>query len=641
MFKHVRRAFNLVLPPGSFRRDAVRTFVRPSMAERLNDRLRGHIDWFTRLGDGHLLLAGWFRVPEGEKPSFHLLKDARDVHLRDWTMCHPREDCSADKETIGKIVLLEAPPGLSDGASRLLIRSGSRELTFDATYIAKQTLTVEEWAQVVSLPDPRSRLAFFDMLRRAAAEVRAEDRSNWGKAWASLHGRLYPRPEHVEVRPDSRAGLVVEKLLGVDEVSFVAIGWIRDSESQVTRVVGVSPEGETVDILPSIVRFARPDVAEYFGEHSSLGAEYGFCAFFTLPFPLVSQNGWTFEVENGEGIRRFVHAPRVTTAVPLIRESLLELLEQRAVDSERLLERVMYPAAEKTQARGEREVNVHSDIRFGPVPTKPAVSILVPLYKRIDFVEQQLAQFAGDPEIAHSELIYILDSPEDIDRFTSEAPLLYELYRVPFRIICLDRNGGYSTANNIAAKRAQGRLLLLLNSDVVPVVSGWLESLVAGYQGMRRPGALAPKLIYEDGSLQHAGMYFAKSMDGKYWENRHFFKGLEARFPGANEERDVPAVTGACLLISRDLYRDVGGLRGSYIQGDFEDSDLCLRLRARGLPVRYKPDISLYHLEGQSYPSPLRARTFRYNCWLHTRLWNDEISAIQGTDDSRCGEVGA
>ena len=89
--------------------------------------------------------------------------------------------------------------------------------------------------------------------------------------------------------------------------------------------------------------------------------------------------------------------------------------------------------------------------------------------------------------------------------------------------------------------------------------------------------------------------------------------------------RPVPAVTGACLMIDSELYKRFGGLRGIYVQGDYEDSDLCLRLIEAGYENWYLPDVELYHLEGQSYALAARQLNGRYNTWLHTRLWKKRI----------------
>jgi GT2 family glycosyltransferase len=85
------------------------------------------------------------------------------------------------------------------------------------------------------------------------------------------------------------------------------------------------------------------------------------------------------------------------------------------------------------------------------------------------------------------------------------------------------------------------------------------------------------------------------------------------------------------MLISTDLYRELGGLSGQYIRGDYEDSDLCLRLRQMGREAWYLPDVELYHLEGQSYPTKERELTSEYNKWLHTHTWRTalEVASVQ------------
>jgi GT2 family glycosyltransferase len=96
--------------------------------------------------------------------------------------------------------------------------------------------------------------------------------------------------------------------------------------------------------------------------------------------------------------------------------------------------------------------------------------------------------------------------------------------------------------------------------------------------------------------------------------------------PAANKARAVPAVTGACLMIARELYLEHNGLLSLYVQGGYEDSDLCLRLRRAGYENWYLPEVELYHLEGQSYEPAARERNARYNCWLHTELRGDAIA---------------
>ena len=282
-------------------------------------------------------------------------------------------------------------------------------------------------------------------------------------------------------------------------------------------------------------------------------------------------------------------------------------------------------ALECIQRRLVESVTVVSDVQHGDPPAEPQVSVVVPLYERIDLIEHQLAHFWRDADFHEAELIYVLDSPHLREPLARLAGALHELYGVPFRVLELNRNGGYSTANNLAAAHARGRLLLLLNSDVLPDESGWLSKLRAFHDATPQIGALGPKLLYEDDSIQHAGMYFTRDPEFRHWENQHYFKGFSRALPAAKVSRPVPAVTGACLMVDRALYNEIGGLSAGYVQGGYEDSDLCLRLIDAGRRNWYLADVELYHLEAQSFPIHVRA-TNPYNAWLQTHLWDERIA---------------
>jgi GT2 family glycosyltransferase len=266
--------------------------------------------------------------------------------------------------------------------------------------------------------------------------------------------------------------------------------------------------------------------------------------------------------------------------------------------------------------------------QYGVPPAAPLTSLVIPLYRRIDFLEHQLAQFVRDPELCRADLVYVLDSPELADALHGQALQLGRLYRVPFRIVYLKTNVGFAGATNAGVEQARGRFLVLFNSDVLPDRPGWLGQMAAFALKMPRLGALGPKLVYEDETLQHAGMYFLRQPGAAVWENAHYYKGLHRNFPAAQETRIVPAVTGACLMIRDDRYQEVGGLHNLFIQGDYEDSDLCLRLSQKGYDNWYLADCELYHLEGQSYPGPLRSLVYQVNSWQHTELWGKYIEEI-------------
>jgi GT2 family glycosyltransferase len=312
---------------------------------------------------------------------------------------------------------------------------------------------------------------------------------------------------------------------------------------------------------------------------------------------------------------------------------VLGLLDYEHLPADRLRAEHVRPAVDILLRRFRSAVYVTREGQYGPVPRQPAASVIVPLYGRIDLMEHQLAEFSLDRGWTDTELIYVLDSPELDSALVEMAPHLYALYGVPFRTVSLAHTGGFATANNIGCASASGPLLLLMNSDVLPAKPGWLTEMNRFLKQTPGAGAVGPKLLFEDGTLQHAGMYFARLPTTGLWDNRHFYKGLDGGLAQANVVRPVPALTAACFLIRSDVYAELGGLSGDYVQGDYEDSDLCLRLDGEGLASWYFPNVELYHLEGQSYPSAARSRNLVYNRWLQTNRWSSRIEALMARMD--------
>lgn len=438
------------------------------------------------------------------------------------------------------------------------------------------------------------------------------------------------------VERDAPQGLHLDSVIALSDTEFYVRGWAFDSRAEISRLTLISPEGSEVQLLPGAHRNARPDVTSFYDD-PALPEKVGFVGHCVTRAPSFGPDGWILEMENALGVGHEVQGPAVTRDPLAARAGILsDLHEVRSWDST-LMDHVV-PAVTRIQEQLEQRVVIERVNQYGEPPRNPVASIVVPLYGRIDFLEQQLAQFVHDPEIRGSDLIYVLDSPELAGQLELAAGALFALYGVPFRTVELSRNGGFSVANNRGASLARARMLLLLNSDVLPSEPGWLSRLISFYDGCDGIGALGPKLLFEDDTLQHAGIRFARPAGEGAWENEHFFKGLHGDLPAANVARPVPAVTGACMLIEHELYTELGGLSGMYVQGDYEDTDLCLRMRAAGRDTWYLPEVELYHLEGQSYGLESRFAVSRYNIWLHTRLWGDAIE--RAMDETSSGLPG-
>jgi GT2 family glycosyltransferase len=329
-------------------------------------------------------------------------------------------------------------------------------------------------------------------------------------------------------------------------------------------------------------------------------------------------------LDNGES--HMVTAIQVPRDLLSHREAILGCAAGHAFAKDMLTE-VYGPALAPIQAALNARQAIRHVKEFGTRSDRK-VSIVIPLYKEIGFIRSQLTAFATDPFVrTHCEIVYVLDDPLialQVNGVIEGSALIYPL---DLKLVTLDRNGGYALANNMGVSQAEGETLILMNSDVIPDRKGWIEQAVAHLGTLPPFSVIGPKLLYADESLQHAGMYFFQLATG-YWQNFHFWKGYGRHYEPATRERIVPAVTGACMILRKAEYEAVGGFTTDYVVGDYEDSDLCLKLREKGGLPCYMPSIELFHFERQSMPNETDGRdrgSTIYNRALHSAKWDKRI----------------
>jgi len=310
---------------------------------------------------------------------------------------------------------------------------------------------------------------------------------------------------------------------------------------------------------------------------------------------------------------------------------------------------VLSPLVARHAARLDAHV-VETEVA-GTLPARPLATIVVPLYARRDLAEHQLLGFSQDPDFVRDcELVYVIDDPRLLDDWRGHAQSLAQAWGVPMRWVWGGVQRGFAGASNLGARFANGRHLVFLNSDVFPRRAGWVARLCRALADDPTIGAAAPRLLHADGSIQHAGMAFRWRGDLGLWINHHPAKGLApAHDPHDARERgtpvDVDAVTGACLAMRREVFARVGGWDTGYLVGDFEDSDLCLRLRELGLRSVYLPHVELTHLERQSMRDLGAARLRRYvtlhNALRHQARWGASLDSMRAARTVRLVETPA
>ena len=416
-------------------------------------------------------------------------------------------------------------------------------------------------------------------------------------------------------------------------------GWLQDPYKMLERITAISALGFSLELFAKdIHRIERRDVNEFLQNtrYGNFEEKLGFCAYLPVPDLIRQSLQGLAELHSF----RFIVRLKGNIDVEIIpdakysdyynaRRQVMQITNPDKV-SEKMLANCIAPAGLKLQQLCIEQVKIKDITVIGEAVKNPLISIIIPLYRRLDFMKVQLATIANDPTTKQCEIIYVLDSPEQEEELKTFLLNHCALYQLPVKLVVMERNAGYAAANNAGASQATGRYLILLNSDVFAQTKGWALKMAEFYARSPKVGVLGAKLVYEDGALQHAGMFFAKTTF-PFWLTLHYYKGLPGNYAFAQKTRPVPAVTGACLMIERLLYQEVGGFTTDYVIGDFEDSDLCLKCGALGYESWYFADATLYHLERQSVPLNSvynGSLAWRLNGRLHQERWGEQIAKL-------------
>jgi ADP-heptose:LPS heptosyltransferase/GT2 family glycosyltransferase len=215
------------------------------------------------------------------------------------------------------------------------------------------------------------------------------------------------------------------------------------------------------------------------------------------------------------------------------------------------------------------------------------VSIIMPTAGSRDLVRQAIQSIRATTAPGAVEFVLLDNVP------ASEKKMKSWLRKNAEKVIDIKETFNWSRFNNIGAAQASGDYLLFLNDDIEAGAPGWLEALLEHAQ-LPDVGVVGARLLYPDGKVQHAGQYIAES------HARHFFRFAAGSDPGpfglGQVAREMSAVTGACMLMRREVFQKLGGFDEAHDVVN-NDLDFCLRARGEGLRVMFTPHLDMMHHE--------------------------------------------
>jgi len=258
------------------------------------------------------------------------------------------------------------------------------------------------------------------------------------------------------------------------------------------------------------------------------------------------------------------------------------------------------------------------------IENNPLISIIIPNKDHSKDLEKCIKSITKKSSYKNFEIIIIENNSFEQKTFT----LYDELKKYGFIKIIEWNNKpfNYSQINNFAVKYVSGEILLFLNNDTEVINSDWLECMLE-HIIRQEVGAVGAKLYYPDNTIQHAGIIVG--VGGVAGHSHKYFPGNSyGYFSRLKIIQNLSAVTGACLMVRKDVFNDIGGFDDKYSLA-LNDVDFCLKLREQGYVIIWTPYAELYHYESKSrgYENTIEKKErFKEEIRIFNEKWKDLLA---------------
>ena len=261
-------------------------------------------------------------------------------------------------------------------------------------------------------------------------------------------------------------------------------------------------------------------------------------------------------------------------------------------------------------ANNSKNVPYYYSVQY-PILGEPKVSIIIPNKDHIDLLDQCIQSLRSTISYTSYEILIVENNSMESETYSYYEKLQSDQPNV--NILQWDGPFNYSAIMNYAVNYAEGDYLLFLNNDIQALETGWFERML-GIACRNEVGAVGAKLYFPDMTIQHAGI----SIDfggGPGHINYLLPKANTGYFNTASVAQDLSAVTGACMMLSKSDFHYVDGFDERFA-GDYNDVDLCLKLRDAGLYIVFDPELELIHYESVSRGSESVEASYRHETEL-------------------------
>ncbi|MBF0257635.1 MAG: glycosyltransferase [Desulfamplus sp.] len=261
------------------------------------------------------------------------------------------------------------------------------------------------------------------------------------------------------------------------------------------------------------------------------------------------------------------------------------------------------------------------------------VSIIIPFKDSHEVLETCIQSIVEKTEYKNYEIICVNNQSKKRETFLLLSQLK-SLSGLNLTILDYDKPFNYSAINNYAAIHAKGDMLLFLNSDTEVISEQWLDAMLE-HACRDEVGVVGAKLYYVNDTIQHAGVVVGiAGLAGHAFKhvNRYetdFYHGFPSMV------RNVSAVTGACMMVRKSVFEEVGGFDQDNFKVIYNDIDLCMTIRHKGYQIIYTPFAQLYHYESYSrgyYVDPVATNNIKAK-WgtilRHDPFYNPNLSKVR------------